>query len=271
MRNRRAWWLAVLVVSVVAAAAVLAGLALVPSCAPASLQAAETTAVDWGHARQAELTGAGLAQQDHFGNSVALSASGSTALVGASSQSVSGVFQGGASYVFTLRDGIWSQAARLTVSHPAATDDFGSSVALSADGTALVGAFGRNPGGAAYVFTPRHGTWTQTGELTSAQEAVGGQFGNSVALSAAGGTALVGAPGGDPAPGSDTPPGAAYVFTLGHGGWSQAFGVAGPQTGTRDAFGFPVALSAAGGTALIGSPFYIGFTGTAYVFTGSGA
>jgi hypothetical protein len=88
MRNRRAWWLAVLVVPVVVAVAVLTGLALVPSSAPASLQAAETTAVDWGHARQAELTGAGLAQQDHFGNSVALSASGSTALVGAPDHTV---------------------------------------------------------------------------------------------------------------------------------------------------------------------------------------
>jgi hypothetical protein len=42
----------------------------------------ETTAVDWGDARQAELTGAQEGVGDLFGNSVVLPAAGRTALIG---------------------------------------------------------------------------------------------------------------------------------------------------------------------------------------------
>jgi len=44
-------------------------------------------------------------------------------------------------------------------------------------------------------------------------------------------------------------------------------GRAGAQEGVGDLFGNSVALSAAGRTALIGSPFCTRLTGTAYVFT----
>ena len=84
---------------------------------------------------------------------MALSASGSTALVGASGHHG----DAGAAYVFTLRDGTWSQTAELTASDAAPNDYFGSWVALSASGsTALAGAPGRNTdAGAAYVLTGR--------------------------------------------------------------------------------------------------------------------
>jgi hypothetical protein len=89
----------------------------------------------------------------------------------------------------------------------------GSSVALSALGTtALVGAPVRNTGtGAAYVFTLRRGTWSQTAELTASDAAPGDEFGYSLALSALGTTALVGAPV------RNTSTGAAYVFTESRG------------------------------------------------------
>lgn len=101
----------------------------------------------------AELTASDAAQDDTFGSSVALSASGSTALVGAYGHHR----DAGAAYVFTLRDGTWSQTAELTARHGAVNDNFGSWVALSAPGsTALSGAPGRNTdAGAAYVLTGR--------------------------------------------------------------------------------------------------------------------
>ena len=75
---------------------------------------------------------------------------------------------------------------------------------------ALVGATGRNSGaGAAYVFRLRGGTWSQTAELTASHAAPFALFGFSVALSALGSTALVGAAL------HNTAAGAAYVFTGG--------------------------------------------------------
>ena len=138
---------------------------------------------------------------------MALSAAGSTALVGASGRN-SGA---GAAYVFTLRGGAWFQTAQLTASHPARGDGFGDSVALSAGGsTALVGAPGHSGGGPAYVFRLHGGTWSQTAVLAASRAAPNDLFGSSVALSALGSTALVSAPG------NNSYTGAAYVFT-GHG------------------------------------------------------
>jgi trimeric autotransporter adhesin len=158
------------------------------------------------YSRQAELTGSATVKGG-FGSSVALSAGGSTALVGTSS--LNGV--AGAVYVFTRRGGTWSQTAELTASGTSAEDDFGSSVALSAGGsTALVGAPGHNSyAGAVYVFTLRGGTWFQAGKLTASDAAAHDQFGSSVALSAGGSTAVVGAIG------YNSYAGAGYVFTPG--------------------------------------------------------
>ena len=127
-----------------------------------------------------------------FGQSVALSASGSTPLVGAPGRNK----DTGAAYVFTLRRGTWSRTAVLTASNAAPGDEFGHSVALSALGsTALAGASVRHSEtGAAYVFTLRRGTWSQTAELTASHGAPFDDFGRSVALSALGSTALIGAP-----------------------------------------------------------------------------
>ena len=54
-----------------------------------------------GYSQQAELTASGAAPDDGFGDSVALSASGSTALAGAPARNPGT----GAAYVFTLRHG----------------------------------------------------------------------------------------------------------------------------------------------------------------------
>jgi nucleoside-specific outer membrane channel protein Tsx len=229
------------------------------AAAPAGLQAAIRNTLGTsaaGYAQQAELTASDKAPSDDFGASVALSALGTTALVGAIGHNSSG-----AAYVFTLRGGTWSQTAELTASDGAPGDDFGASVALSALGTtALVGAPEHNTDtGAAYVFTLRGGTWSQTAELTASDGAQGDFFGRSVALSALGTTALAGAPG------HNFFTGAAYVFTLRGGTWSQTAELT--DGVPDDAFGWSVALSALGTTALAGAPAHNTDTGAAYVFT----
>ena len=109
-----------------------------------------------------KLTGTGESGAAHFGFSVALSADGNTALVGAQQDS-GGV---GAAWIFT-RSGLgWTQQGeKLTGSEALGKAAFGFSVALSADGnTALVGGLGDNGKiGAAWVFTRSGGTWSQQG------------------------------------------------------------------------------------------------------------
>src|SRR5207244_4211722 len=125
-----------------------------------------------------------------FGTGVALSSDGNTALIGA------GTALGGKAFVFTRSGSSWTQKATLEGAGESEAQ-FGDSVALSADGnTALVGGpLDSGQVGAAWAFARSGETWTQQGaKLTGGGESGNGEFGESVALSADGNTALVGGP-----------------------------------------------------------------------------
>jgi hypothetical protein len=208
-----------------------------------------------------------------FGFSVALSADGNTAIVG-------GKYASGAAWVFTRSGSTWKQqGSQLKIEEEGGEQcvgsggecGFGRSVALSADGnTALIGG-PQDDGnrGAAWVFTRSGSTWTQQGgALTGGEEQVGeGRFGQSVALSADGDTALVGGPK------VHHNRGAAWVFTRSGSAWMQQGGelTAGEEEGREGRFGASVALSADGGTALIGGRTDEEHLGAAWVFTRSGS
>ena len=108
--------------------------------------------------QQQKLTASEGAAFDDFGFSVSLSADGNTALIAAYGATVGSNALQGAAYVFVNSGGTLSQQQKLTASDGAASDSFGVSVSLSADGnTALIGAnyakVGANAAqGAAYVF-----------------------------------------------------------------------------------------------------------------------
>ncbi len=208
---------------------------------------------------------------DFFGITVALSADGNTALVGAPGVSAGGANAGNA-YVFKRSGGIWSSmpVASFSEPTPVANDEFGFSVALSADasialvGTCCTAVSGHAGAGTVYVFTQTGGTWSTTpaATLTEPSAANNDHFGVSVAL--AGGTAMVGSP--DTA--SST--GAAYIFTAPGGVWSTtpAASLAGPAVGS--AFGKAVALSPDGSAALVGAPNANSSAGAAYMYTQTG-
>jgi trimeric autotransporter adhesin len=221
--------------------------------------------------QQAELTALDGAANDHFGYSVAISGDGSTALVGAPYHTVSGNSNQGVVYAFTFSAGSWTQQPDLTASDGAFGDYFGSSVALSNNGTtALIGALGHtvngNNQGTAYVFTFLSGNWTQQ-ELTATDGAPGDAFGSSAALSGDGTTALVGAP-------AHNNQGAAYVFTLLGSSWVQQQELTASDITTGDSFGSSVALGG-DATALIGAGYHAvngnSYQGAAYVFALSGS
>jgi hypothetical protein len=145
---------------------------------------------------------------------VALSSDGNTGLIGGELDNGDGADSGvGAAWVFTRSGATWTQqGAKLTGSGELGNGNFGSSVALSADGnTGLIGGFGdHNYVGAAWVFTRSGAMWTQQGaKLTGSGELGNGLFGASVALSADGNTGLIGGPV------DNSYVGAAWVFVTG--------------------------------------------------------
>jgi FG-GAP repeat len=228
--------------------------------------------------QNAKLTPADQSGDAGFGGSVAVSADGNTALIGGTSDNNNV----GAAWVFTRSGSTWSQQGpKLTASDETGAGRFGSSVALSADGnTALIGgASDNNNVGAAWVVTRSGSTWSQQGPKLTGSTATGGQlplmpsFGYSVALSADGNTAVIGAPFEGNGP---LTYGAAWVFTRSGSTWTQQ----GPKLTATDQtpstrFGWSVALSTDGNTALIGDPFDKDnrplMSGAARVFTRSGS
>jgi hypothetical protein len=216
----------------------------------------------------AKLTGGGETGAGFFGTGVALSEDGNTALIGGYKDNGSV----GAAWVFTRVGGVWTQqGAKLIGTGGSGEREFGLRVALSADGnTALIGATEDNLlVGAAWVFTRSLGAWTQQGtKLTGVGELGHGGFGDSVALSSDGNTALI---GGYRDPENSGNPGAAWVFTRTSGVWTQQGGKLTP-TGASGAagFGWSVALSGDGNTALIGGVLDNSRVGAAWVFTRSG-
>ena len=224
--------------------------------------------------------GTGETGEGMFGTMVALSADGNTALIGAWNDD--NVLPGndhysgkGAAWVFTRSGSTWTQEGEKLVGDCTSSctnqgtgetgeGKFGTSVALSADGgTALIGGWDDNSSkGAAWVFTRSGSTWSQQGEkLTVTGETGEGRFGVSGVLSADGNTALIA--GLD----DNGTRGAAWVFTRSGSTWTQQ----GEKfTGTGEAgegeFGTNVALSADGGTALIGAWRDNGDRGAAWAF-----
>jgi len=225
---------------------------------------------------------------DRFGRRIALSADGSTLAVGADREACSATGIGGdqddnsaknagAVYVYTRSGTAWSQQAYVKASNPGAGDQFGTSVALSADGSILaVGADGEasaatglggdqadnsaGAAGAVYVYTRSGTTWSQQAYVKTSNTGAGDRFGFSVALSADGATLTVGALeesgaatglGGNQADNSARAAGAVYVFERSGSTWSQQAYVKASNTGTSDNFGFGVALSANGSTLAV--------------------
>lgn len=213
---------------------------------------------------------------DRFGTSVASSADGSVALVGAPGYEDSSGNRGGAAYVFAASDGGWTQRSRITQEDGSKYDEFGSSVSLSNDGaTALVGAQGdEDPDagsavGSASLFALEGGAWNRERKLTAPDGDDGDYFGSAVELSGDGTTAVVGAhrekgPDGGQA-------GAVYVATLTGGEWSNPTKVTPPDRENREQFGSSIAVSDDGSTVLVSAPGTGEASGTVDAFRREGS
>src|SRR5690606_37648866 len=114
---------------------------------------------------------------DEFGYSVGLAADGTTLAVGATNES-SSASNSGAVYLFGHNGTSWSQQAILKAANAGANHNFGTSVALAADGNTLaVGAINESSNatgingngadnsaissGAVYIFSRNDADWSQ--------------------------------------------------------------------------------------------------------------
>ncbi len=221
--------------------------------------------------------------EDEFGAQIALSANGRVMAVGAPYESINttgingdqagpGIRAAGAVYLFTNTEGVWSQQAYIKASNTGLDDRFGSSLALSADGSVLaVGAPGEDSAatginssqinnsadfsGAVYVFTQSGDAWSQQAYIKASNTNTGDGFGTSIGLSADGHVLAVGATGEDSAAtgtysnqasNAATDSGAVYVFGNSDGTWSQQVYIKASNTEASDRFGNSLSLSADG-------------------------
>ena len=215
-------------------------------------------------------------KEAEFGISVSLSSDGNTLAVGESGRDGSILSQLGAAYIFTRTNSKWTEKATLTATNRRSNDEFGGSVSLSSDGSALaVGAINAlasdvnnnlvtGQSGAAYIFALNNSNWALEKKITANYPGNLDQFGHSVSLNIDGTTLAIGAPyemGDTPGVGgnstaqqqnSSPQAGAAYIFKRTGTNWAQQTYVKASKTGPA-LFGWSVSLSSDGKTLAAGA------------------
>ena len=202
-----------------------------------------------------------------FGDSVAVD--GNVAVIGAAQDDTLGA-DAGAAYVYHHDGSTWAYETKLTASDGAAGDLFGISVAIRGD-VMIVGAQyhdeGADNAGAAYVYRLEGGGWSFEDKLTAADPTANAWFGNSVAID--GDAAVVGAWGEGE---NGALAGAAYVFHVDAGIWSEEAKLTASDGEIVDFYGWAVAIE--GDLAVvtaIGDDDAAGEAGAVYLYRNSGS
>jgi len=233
--------------------------------------------------QQAYLKPSNTGTSDLFGYSVAIAKN--TVVIGSPYEDGGGVgvnpaqetddrsYHSGAAYVFTRHDERWTQRAYLKAENSDANDQFGFSVDMD-DDAIIVGAPGEmskstgvdgvqqdngmEQSGAAYIFSRKYGTWSQSHYLKASNTDLGDAFGSAVSMD--GDWVVVGAPNedsesittdGHQANNNNADTGAAYLFHRSNGKWKQKSYLKAPNADDRDSFGHSVVVS--GTTAMVGA------------------
>jgi hypothetical protein len=235
-------------------------------------------------AQQAYIKASNPGDGANFGSSVVLSRDGNTMAVSSyyeasnatginGNQNDRSIPEAGAVYIFTRTGTTWSQQAYIKASNTGNAgagenlpegDQFGYSIALSADGNTLaVGAIGEdsnatgvegnqadnsmNQSGAEYVFTRTGTTWSQQAYIKSTMTRANVLFGYSSGLSADGNTLAVAEYD------ADRGKGALYVLTRAGGVWSHQARIQSENAETQDSLGYSLAISEDGNTIASGA------------------
>ena len=208
--------------------------------------------------QQARLVAQNGAQNDQFGNSVALS--GDLVVLGSPAKNS----ERGAAFVFARSGTAWSEQSQLTASDGVDGDRFGESVTIQGT-TIAVGSpnEGLLESGAIYVFEQTESNWNEIAKLFASDAEAGDGLGGAVDID--GVNLLAGAEhrSGDA--------GAAYLFQSSGGVWgtSEVDRLQGEESVAGDLFGYSVSLS--GPFALVGSLGADGERGASYLYQLDGA
>lgn len=227
----------------------------------------------WGQIKK--ITAPVRAITDFFGWSVSIS--GNTIIAGAyneseDAQETNTLNGSGSAYVFAKDQGgadNWGLIKKITSNSRAASDRFGTSVAVSGD-IAVVAAPGEDEdasetntiesAGSAYILYRNEGgadNWGQVKKITSSTRTTGDNFGASVAID--GEQVIVGAIGDDKDALNNNnvfDAGAAYIFKKDIGGannWGVVQKLVASVRGSINNFGSPIAIS--GNYVLAGAPY----------------
>ena len=191
----------------------------------------------WSHGFEtAKLTASDAADDDEFGRSVAVD--DDIIVAGANRDDHSGSDKGSV-YVFVKPSGGWvdaTETAKLTASDAAANDEFGHSVAVSAQTVAAAAPFDDDEGsdsGSAYVFVKPPSGWRMAANLTAFDGTIGDGLGRSLRMD--GDTLVVGAYKDDHSGISDA--GSVYVFFKSANGWQQKAKLTASDAAAGDRFG----------------------------------
>lgn len=239
--------------------------------------------------QEAYLKASNAGAGDSFGFSVALSSDGNTLVVGAhledsAATNIDGnsadnsAQDSGAAYVFQRIGRTWEQQAYLKASNTEPSDQFGGTLAVSADGNLVaVGASGEDSNatglegdqlnneakesGAVYLFRRTGAEWLREAYVKASTVQTGDQFGYAIALAPDASTIAVGAPGEDSkatgingaqGDNSEKQSGAVFVFRRA-ATWTQEAYLKASNTQHNDAFGTSVSISFDGNTLAVGA------------------
>ena len=208
--------------------------------------------------QQAAIPDPDATTDDYFSYPVAVSADGSSVLIG-SEAAVNAQSGAGKAYLYTVSGSTWSKAHEFDDPIATANDYFGDTgVSLSDDGkTALIGAYDVTVGsatsaGAAYIYSNVNGSWSAPVTIKDPDATNNDDFGYPVAISGDGSAALIGSYA---AVNGQAGAGKAYLYTLSGGSWTKAKEFDDPAASASDAFGDDgVALSYDGEAAFISAP-----------------
>ena len=169
---------------------------------------------------QEKLTAGDGEANDAFGNRVAISSDGLTAVVGAYHEGENG-FYAGAIYVYKWDGSNWGET-KVIATDGQASDYFGSSIDVSGDGTTIVvGAWGDDDNfssaGSIYIYKLNITVWVET-KITASDASSSAYFGFATAISSDGNTVVASATQDDEVA---TGGGALYVYKW-SGSWIES-------------------------------------------------
>lgn len=188
-----------------------------------------------------------------FGISCSLSKDGSLIAVGAHGDSKTAA-NSGAVYLYTKKNGEYTQSIKLTPGDSKRNMQFGRATAVSDDGsTVLVGAHGssdKTSSGVAFVFAKSGVIWARQAKLVARNPIAEDGFGISVALSDNGSKAIIGAWGNDE---HGEASGSAHLFERQGSSWTEKKKVTAGDAGDHKNFGGAVSMDSSGQNVIVGS------------------